>query len=54
MYITVWSCMWMSACLIVRHFIDCEHGVCEWMEGHNVNKLYIATCICMIYCEIGH
>jgi len=21
------------------------------MEGHNVNKLYIVTCSCMIYCE---
>ena len=23
----------------------------EWMEGHNVNKLYIVTCSCIIYCE---
>jgi len=21
------------------------------MEGHNVNKLFIVTCHCMIYCE---
>ena len=38
-------------CMNVRELLDCVHVVCEWMEGHNVNKLFIVTCHCMIYCE---
>ena len=41
----------MSVCMNVKEFVDCVHGVCEWMEGHNENKLYIVTCNCIIYCE---
>ena len=43
-YITVWVCLWMSVCLNVREVLDYMHGVCEWMEGHNENKVYIGTC----------
>ena len=27
----------------VRCFLDCVHGVCESMEGHTDNKLYIVA-----------
>ena len=41
------SCMWLSAwlsvCMKVREFVDCVHGVCEWMQDHNENKWYIVT-----------
>jgi len=23
----------------VKEFVDCLHDVCEWMEGHNENKI---------------
>ena len=35
----------------VKGFVDCVHGVCEWMEGHTENKLHIVTCNCIVYCE---
>ena len=44
------GCGW-SVCMNVREFLDCVHGVCERMEGHTVNRLYIVTCACMIDCE---
>ena len=40
--------MWMNMCLNVREFLDYVSGVCEWMEGHNVSKLYIIECNCII------
>jgi len=40
----------MSVCMKVKEFVDCVHGVCEWMEGHNKNKFYepqgLKTCNC--------
>ena len=30
---------------------ECVHCVCEWMQGHHENKLYIGTCNCRLYCE---
>jgi len=41
----------MNVRMKVKVFVDCVHGVCEWMEGHNENKLYIVTCNCILYCE---
>ena len=33
----------MSVCMNVWEVLECVHGVCEWMEGHNDNKLYIVA-----------
>jgi len=35
----------------VKEYIDSVHGVCDCMEGHNKNKLFIVTCNCIIYFE---
>ena len=51
----VYDCMWMRVCMKVREFVDCVHSVCEWMEDHNGNKvymtLYIVTFNWLIYWE---
>ena len=50
-YQVMWhDVMWMSVCMKVKEFVDCVHGVCEWMEGRNKNKFYepqgLKTCNC--------
>ena len=46
-----WEDVWGFMYVFWWKFLDCLHGVCEWMKGHNVNELYTVTCNCMIYCE---
>jgi len=43
LYVIVYVDYYQSVCMKLKEFVDGVHGVCEWMEGHNVNNYIHVT-----------